>query len=178
MKRVSIRLKLTAWYAAILLASLSLFGVAAFVAMRKGIEKSVDENLEGQADGVEEVMGRVLQEEPARLQDELREHQELREQADFLQVCDQNGRWIYRSRLMTSHEVPVPVKADYSAYNVMSVDLPLRVLVREMKAGADTYRIQVATPMDDFYDATDRFTWMVLLLSPLVLALASRGGTG
>jgi heavy metal sensor kinase len=176
MKRVSIRLKLTAWYVAILLASLSLFGVAAFVAMRKGIEKSVDENLVGQADGVEEVMGHVLQQEPEGLQDELREHQELREQADFLQVCDQNGRWIYRSRLMTHYEVPLPAKASYSAYNVMSVDLPLRVLLREMKAGADTYRIQVAAPMDDFYDAIDRFKWIVLLLSPVVLALASAGG--
>ena len=60
MKRVSIRFKLTAWYIAILLASLSIFGIAAFVAMRKGIEKSVDENLEAQANGIEEVMGRVL----------------------------------------------------------------------------------------------------------------------
>src|SRR5215831_2865752 len=176
MKRLSIRLRLTAWYIAILLASLSLFGIVAFVAMRKGIEKSVDENLGGEADGVAEVMGRVLQEEPARLQDELREHQELREQADFLQVCDQNGRWIYRSRLMTHYDVPVPVKASYSAYNVMSVDLPLRVLVREMSAGGATYRIQVAAPMDDFYDAIDRFKWIVLLLGPVLLVLASAGG--
>lgn len=176
MKRVSIRLRLTAWYIAILLASLTLFGTVAFVAMRKGIEKSVDENLEGQANGVEEVMGRVLQEEPAQLQDELREHQELREQADFLQVCDQNGRWIYRSRLMTHYDLAVPVKASYSAYNVEAGDLPLRVLVREINAGGDRYRIQVAAPMDDFYDAIDRFKWVVLLLSPLVLILASGGG--
>ena len=176
MKRFSIRLRLTAWYIAILLASLSIFGVAAFVAMRKGIEKSVDENLEGQAGGIEEVMGSVLKEEPARLPDELREHQELREQADFLQVCDQNGRWIYRSRLMEHYDVPVPAKASYSAYNVLSADLPLRVLVREMHADGQTYRIQVAAPMDDFYDAIDQFKLMVLLLSPLVLVLASAGG--
>jgi HAMP domain-containing protein len=176
MKRVPIRLKLTAWYVAILLASLSLFGIAAFVAMRKGIEKSVDENLEGQANGVAEVMGRVIQQEPAELQDELREHQELREQADFLQVCDQNGRWIYRSRLITHYGVPMPLKASYSAYNVMSADLPLRALVREINAGGQTYRIQVASPMDDFYDAVDQFKWMILLLSPLVLVLASAGG--
>src|SRR5215469_3838168 len=176
MKPLSIRLKLTAWYVAILLASLSLVGIAGFVAMKKGIEKSVDENLEGQADGVKELMGRVFQEEPAQLQDELREHQELREQADFLQVCDQNGRWIYRSRLMTHYDLPVPSKASYSAYDVMSVDLPLRVLVREISSGGDTYRIQVAAPMDDFYDAIDRFKWIVLLLSPLVLVVAAVGG--
>lgn len=176
MKRISIRLKLTAWYIAVLLASLTLFGIIAFVAMRKGIEKSVDENLEGQASGVQELMGRVFKEEPARLQDELREHQELREQADFLQVRDQNGHWIYRSRLMTHYDVPVPARASYSAYNVMSVDLPLRVLVREMSAGGETYRIQVAAPMDDFYEAIDRFKWMVLLLSPLILVVASAAG--
>ncbi|HEX4920885.1 MAG TPA: hypothetical protein VFV92_09110 [Candidatus Bathyarchaeia archaeon] len=39
MKLLSIRVKLTAWYIAILLASLSVFGVAAFFAMKKGIEK-------------------------------------------------------------------------------------------------------------------------------------------
>lgn len=176
MKRVSIRLRLTAWYVAILLASLTLFGIVAFVAMRKGIEKSVDENLEGQANGVEEVMGRVLQEEPAQLQDELREHQELREQADFLQVCDQNGRWVYRSRLMTHYDVPVPVKASYAAYNLEAGDLPLRVMVREINSGGDRYRIQVAAPMDDFYDAIDRFKWLVLWFSPFILILASGGG--
>jgi two-component system, OmpR family, heavy metal sensor histidine kinase CusS len=176
MKRVSIRLRLTAWYVAILLAGLALFGIAAFVAMRRGIEKSVDENLEGQADGVEEVMSRVLQREPARLPEELREHQELREQADFLQVCDQNGRWIYRSRLMAHYDPPVPSKASYSAYNTTAADLPIRVLVRETSTGGQTYRIQVAAPMDDFYDAMDRFKWMVLLLSPLVLIVASGGG--
>ena len=176
MKRLSIRLKLTAWYVAILLASLSLFAIVAFVAMRKGIEKSVDESLEGQADGVAEVMGRVLQQEPAELPDELSEHQELREQADFLQVCDQNGHWIYRSRLMTHYDIPVPVKATYAAYNVMSAHLPLRVLVREINAGGQTYRIQVAAPMDDFYDAIDQFQLMILLLSPLLLILASAGG--
>src|SRR6516162_460325 len=176
MKRLSIRLKLTAWYIAVLLASLSIFSVAAFFAMKKGIEKSVDENLEGQASGIKELMGRVLNEEPTRLRDELREHAELREQADFSQVCDESGHWIYRSRLMASHDVPVPATASYSAYNLEAKGLPLRVMVREINAGGDRYRIQVATPMDDFYDAIDRFKWVVLLLSPLVLILASGGG--
>jgi heavy metal sensor kinase len=176
MKPLSTRLKLTAWYIAILLASLSIFSVAAFFAMRKGIETSVDENLEGQAAGIEELMGRVLNEEPTRLRDELREHAELREQADFSQVCDEGGHLVYRSRLMASHDVPVPASASYAAYNLVAGGLPLRVMVREMNAGGDRYRIQVAAPMDDFYDAIDRFKWVVLLLSPLVLILASGGG--
>jgi len=176
MKPLSIRLKLTAWYIAILFASLSIFGVAAFFAMKKGIETSVDENLEGEAAGIEELIGRVLNEEPTRLHDELREHAELREQADFSQVCDESGHWIYRSRLMASHDVPVPATADYSACNLEARGLPLRVMVREINAGGDRYRIQVAAPMDDFYDAINRFKWIVLFLSPVVLVLASGGG--
>jgi heavy metal sensor kinase len=58
----------------------------------------------------------------------------------------------------------------------MSADLPLRVLVREISAGGQKYRIQVAAPMDDFYDAIDQFKLMILLLSPLLLILASAGG--
>src|SRR5499425_731560 len=149
MKPLSIRLKLTAWYIAILLASLSIFSVAAFFAMKKGIETSVDENLEGQVSGIEELMGRVLNEEPTRLRDELREHAELREQADFSQVCDEGGHWVYRSRLMASHDVPAPTTANYSAYNLEARGLPLRVMIREINAGGDRYRIQVAAPMDD-----------------------------
>jgi heavy metal sensor kinase len=176
MKRVSIRLKLTAWYIAILLASLSIFGIAAFFAMKKGIETSVDENLEGQAAGIEELMGHVLEDNPAQLQEELRSHAELREQADFSQVCDQDGHWIYRSRLMSSHDVPVPASAGYLAYNLEAKGLPLRVLVREIEAGPDRYRIEVAVPMDDFYGAIDRFQWVLLLLSPVLIIVASAGG--
>jgi heavy metal sensor kinase len=176
MKPLSIRLKLTAWYIAILFASLSVFSVAAFFAMKKGIETSVDENLEGEASSIEELIGRVLNEEPTRLHLELREHAELREQADFSQVCDEGGNWIYRSRLMASHDVPVPATASYSAYNLEAKGLPLRVMVREINAGGDRYRVQVAAPMDDFYDAIDRFKWVVLLLSPFLLLLASGGG--
>ncbi len=77
---------------------------------------------------------------------------------------------------MESHDLPVPAKATYSAYNFEVRGLPLRVLVREMNAGGNTYRIQVAAPMDDFYDAMIRFKWVVLLLSPVLLVLASAGG--
>jgi two-component system, OmpR family, heavy metal sensor histidine kinase CusS len=176
MRPLSIRLKLTAWYIAVLLASLGIFGIAAYFAMKGGIERSVDESLEEQAGGIEELMRGVLRDEPARLADELREHAELRAEGDFSQVCDQGGRWIYRSRLMINYNVPVPDAPDHSAYNFVMRDLPLRVLVRELSANGNTYRIQVAAPMDDFYDALNRFKWVVLLLSPLLLVLASGGG--
>ena len=176
MKPLSIRLKLTAWYVAVLLASLGIFGIAAYFAMKEGIERTVDQNLEEQAGGIEELMRSVLRDEPARLADELREHAELRAEGDFSQVRDPDGRWIYRSRLMTNYKVPVPGTAEHSVYSFMARDLPLRVLVRELNSDGNTYLIQVAAPMDDSYNALNRFKWVVLLLSPLLVVLASGGG--
>ena len=176
MKPLSIRLKLTAWYVAFLLASLSVFSVVAFLAMKKGIDRTVDENLEEQAASIEELMGHVIQEEPSRLADELREHAEIRTEEDFSQVSDQNGNWIYRSRLMSKYDVPVPGARDRAAYDLRTQRLPLRIRMEEMSVGDNRYRIQVAAPMGDFYEALDRFKWVVLLLSPLLVLLASAGG--
>jgi len=176
MRPLSIRLRLTAWYVAFLLASLSILGIVAFLAMKKGIYETVDENLREQAASIEGLMGRAMQEEPSRLSDELREHAEIRTEEDFSQVSDPNGNWVYRSRLMSKYDVPVTGARDRSAYDFRARRLPLRIWTEEMTVGDNRYRIQVAAPMDDFYEALDRFRWVVLLLSPLLVLLASGGG--
>ena len=106
MKPLPIRIRLTAWYFAVLALSLALFGAVAFVSMRKSIETTVDESLRDRADGIQELMEHVLPEGPERLEDELREHSELRAEGDLSQVSDEGGCWIYRSPLMKSYDVP------------------------------------------------------------------------
>jgi heavy metal sensor kinase len=176
MKPLPIRLKLTAWYFAVLVGTLGVFGIVAFLAMQKGIEATVDEGLRDRARGIEELMGRALPAGSERLERELREHSEVRSDEDFSQVCDQQGRWVYRSPRMVSYDVPIPDAASPSIYNLRIRGKPLRVLVSEVKLSADTYRVQVATPMADFYRALNQFKWVVLMLSPILLALASAGG--
>ncbi len=80
MKPLPIRVKLTAWYSAVLGVTFSLFGAVAFFGMRKSIETTVDESLRDRASGIQELMERVLSEGPERLGDELREHSELSEE--------------------------------------------------------------------------------------------------
>lgn len=176
MKPLSIRLKLTAWYFAVLIATIAIFGIAAFLAMQKGIETSVDEGLQDEARAIEKLMDRALPEEPETLADELREHSELRPDGNFAQICEKDGHCIYRSQLMVRYDVPLPESEVPSAYNLEVRGLPLRLLVRGVAVGGSTYHIQVAAPMDDFYDAMTRFKWVVLLLSPVLLVLASAGG--
>ena len=80
MKPLPIRVKLTAWYSAVLGVTFALFGAVAFFGMQKSIETTVDESLRDRASGIQELMERVLSEGPERLGDELREHSELSEE--------------------------------------------------------------------------------------------------
>jgi hypothetical protein len=142
MKPLPIRLKLTAWYFAVLVGTLGVFGIVAFLAMQKGIEATVDEGLRDKARAIEELMGRALPEGAERLERELREHSEVRSEGDFSQVCDQQGHWAYRSPRMVRYDVPIPDAASPSIYNLRIRGLPLRVLVSEVQLSADTYRVR------------------------------------
>jgi heavy metal sensor kinase len=176
MKPLPIRLKLTAWYSAVLLVTFILFGFVAFFGMRRGIEISVDEGLRDQLRGISELMRNVFPEGRQRLQDELREHSELRAGEDFSQVSDESGHWLFRSRLMGRFDIPREGTQGLSYYNRQAKGLPLRVLASEVKVGGQRYLVQVAAPMDDFDDALNRFKWVLLFFSPLLLVLASAGG--
>ncbi|PYV07424.1 MAG: two-component sensor histidine kinase, partial [Acidobacteria bacterium] len=117
MKPLPIRVKLTAWYSAVLGVTFALFGAVAFFGMQKSIETTVDESLRDRASGIQELMERVLSEGPERLGDELREHSELSEEGGLSQVCDAEGHWIYRSRLMRRYDVPAKDAARSVIYN-------------------------------------------------------------
>ncbi|MBZ5565219.1 MAG: HAMP domain-containing protein [Acidobacteriia bacterium] len=171
-----IRVKLTAWYFAVLAVTFVLFGAVAFFAMQKSIESTVDESLRDRAEGIRELMERVLPKDPERLADVLREHAELQEEGDLSQVADPDGHWIYRSRLMRRYDVPTKEAAGPVTYNLQIQKLPLRILATQARLSGGSYYIQVAAPMDDFQDALNHFKWVLLLISPLLLLLASAGG--
>jgi heavy metal sensor kinase len=176
MKPVPLRVKLTAWYSAVFLAAFALFGAVAYYAMRASINTTVDEALHDQISGVEKLMGRILPEGTERLEDELRENFEVRRGADFSQIADEQGRWIYRSPLMKRYGVSLP-KTARSRITALEVSgLPLRALTTSIQVDGKTFRVQIAAPMDDFEEALESFRWVLLLSSPLLLVLASLGG--
>ena len=176
MKPLSIRFKLTAWYFAVLIVTFVLFGIVAFFAMQQGIETTVDEGLRDQVSGIQELMRNVQPEGPERLEEELREHSEVRAEGDFSQISDGEGHWLFRSQLMRRFDIPLHDAGKPSYYNMEIKSLPLRILASEVHLGGQTYVVQVAAPMDDFYDALDHFKWVLLLFSPFLLVLASAGG--
>jgi heavy metal sensor kinase len=176
LRPLPIRIKLTAWYIAVLTVTFCAFGAIAFFAMRKSIEATVDEDLRGRAKGIQELMERALPKGQERLADVLREHSEIRQEVDLSQVSDAGGHWIYRTPRIKRYDIPVSTKASAPISIFEAEDMHFRVLTTEASLGGQIYRVQVAALMDDFYDALEHFQWVVLLSSPLLLLFASAGG--
>jgi heavy metal sensor kinase len=177
MMTLPIRLRLTAWYFGVLAIVLSAFGVSAYVEMRHSIRRTVDEELQIRAEGVHQLiekdfhLGRLND-----LPEGLREHTELRAGGALLQVSDEQGNWLYRSTVMSDYGVPRPKTIPKKATEFRGNDVPLRIWTVKVDVGADSYIIQSAFEMDDFYEALDRFALLLFISIPTLLLCAAVGG--
>ena len=172
-----IRLRLTAWYFAVLAVVLSAFGVSAYVEMRHSIRKTVDEELQIRAEGVHQLIERTIQRgAKGDLPEGLREHTELRAGGALLQVSDAQGNWLYRSKVMSDYDVPRSSPASPKIIEYRGNDVPLRIWNREVNVGGEPYFIQSAFEMDDFYEALYHFELLLYIAIPSLLICAAVGG--
>jgi heavy metal sensor kinase len=177
MMTLPIRLRLTAWYFAVLAVVLSAFGVSAYLEMRHSIHKTVDEELQARAEGVHQLIERTI----ARgaeddLQEGLREHTELRQGGALLQVSDEKGNWLYRSPIMDDYGVPRPATLRKRPVDYLGKDIPLRIWSEKVSVGGQSYLIQSAFEMDDFYEALHDFALLLFISIPSLLVCAAAGG--
>ncbi len=177
MKRLPLRIRLTVWYSVILALTLCVFGLIAVLAMRKSIETTVDETLRDQVAGVSRLMEEVLPEGGERLDAELGEHVDLAiGSTDLVQISDENGNWVYRSPAMAHYNVPAQTQEARKYATLIVQGMPLRLLNTTIQIHGHSYRLQAGERMDDFYEATARFEWVLFVTTPLLLIFAAAGG--
>jgi hypothetical protein len=167
----SIRVRLTAWYLAMLAVGLALFGVGSWFAMRASAFHTIDEELEDRIRGVEKFMQvQIASLSPREIRDEFREHSVLGPGGDLFQVCNEKGEWLYRSAVLENSQIPIrrpdqlgsaPVYEDLAVQNT-----PVRFATRRVVVNDQPYTIQVAAPLNEFYQALHRFRVMLWLSLP------------
>ncbi|MFZ5898164.1 MAG: sensor histidine kinase, partial [Bacillota bacterium] len=177
----SIRFRLTAWYAAVLLVGFSLFAVSVWLALNHSLYETIDESLEDRVAGVrrfmEDQIGALSIDE---IRMEFREHSVLGPGGDLFQVCDAQGNWLYRSAPLADGELSIPLpdtlpgKGIYEDRLVLKTSL--RFLSRPVEVRGQRYTVQVAAPMGELLEATKRFQLALLVLMPGVLLVACAGG--
>ena len=170
---LSIRARLTAWYAALFAASLILFTVAAIVLMRQSIYITVDEDL---ADEMNAVQKLIESTNPSTLPKQVREHAELQAGSSLLQVSDENGNFLYRSPRLQELGVPAQLKRSRKFDIVWFGRTPLRMYSAVLNEQGRRFTIQVAEDMDDYFVATDRYEILLFIGIPVLLLVATGGG--
>jgi len=177
----SIRVRLTTWYAGVMLAGLTLFAVSVWFVLNRSLYETIDESLEDRVSGVR----RFVQDHTEafsldEIREEFREHSVLGPGGDLFQVCDAQGNWLYRSAPLADSEVVIrvprvlPGRGIYETRRVQKT--VLRFLSRPIEVRGQQYTVQVAAPIRELLEATDRFHLTLLLLVPGVLLIASAGG--
>src|SRR5262245_18943329 len=177
----SIRVRLTAWYLAMLAVGLALFGVGSWFAIRASAFHTIDEELQDRIRGVEKFMQlQIAALSPVEIRDEFREHSVLGPGGDLFQVCNQAGEWLYRSPVIEKSEIPIRRPAQLGVTplfdNLVVQRTPVRFATQRVVVNNEPYAIQVAAPLREIYEALERFRLILWLSVPLLLAAAGAGG--
>jgi heavy metal sensor kinase len=157
----TIRLKLTIWYSAILLAGILLIGVSLWVAVRHQLLSDIDDQLEQKVGGVRAVLedegGRGS---PEQLREELTEYAHATPGGVLIRVRDQSGQEL----------LPGPPLAEQRAPH------RLRLQTERLSIHGQTFEIQVGTDLEAIDRMLTLFRSLLLVAIPFVVSVAFGGG--
>ncbi|HKE21590.1 MAG TPA: ATP-binding protein [Bryobacteraceae bacterium] len=174
MNRRSIRFRLTAWYAAIMAATLAAVGIGVWLAIRDSINDTVDKELRSRLAGMREFLQQETTGDDTPL-DELIEHSALAPVGTRFRIADGEGRWLYQPPSTAAWGTaipPGPLPPRGRTQTVIEKGKPIRILTATLSPGV----VQIGAPIDEFAEMLEAFTWTALLASPVLLLLASAGG--
>jgi len=181
MNRRSIRVRLAAWQALVLMATFAIAGGGVWLAMRDSIHESVDEDLRARLSLLERELTKAMDAAGA-------EHVERRIDLVNLQATgpgtrfriSDGTRWIYQSPGAEKWgDEPIAsssLQRRGRARTLVVGGRPVRVLAATASVADAIWVIQIGLPIGEFYEALAGVAWTVVLASPLVLLVASVGG--
>src|SRR5580700_11630717 len=125
MRRLSIGVRLTSWYLVIFAAAELGFGIGMWLVLRQSLYSIADDALTAQVDDVTRFLeaqkpkNRTL----AGLQEEVSEAYVLEHSGDFLQLCDEDGNWIFRASPLERNQFAPVAPAAVKSRSFQNVQL-------------------------------------------------------
>ncbi|MGB7721691.1 MAG: ATP-binding protein [Bryobacteraceae bacterium] len=176
MTRVSIRLRLTAWYSAVLLLGLALFGLGMWLALERRLMAGVDTRLAQRVQGLRSALGAENDiKDRSQLKQELSEFAGEIPDGSFIQLRDASGAFILP--LPNQAVFPRDSAAGRSARRTVNLaGRPFRVFTARLACAGQTYDALVADSLDDTFAVMRDFRRLLFLIIPVVLGVACLGG--
>lgn len=181
MKALPIRLRLTLWYFAIFATAACLLSAASWWMLRRSVDSTEYHDLQERAEDVQLLLAH---EDPSRSIEDLRKDFEgiysIKDDGKWLQVMDQDGNWIFRSKRMSMENPPFPAPALLPAQGTISEFHQgtrfVRVLAYPITVRGKQYSVQTGLALNKSMVLLQNFGADLLLLTPMVILLAALGG--
>jgi heavy metal sensor kinase len=181
MRSLPIRVRLTLWYFAMFATAAVLLSAASLWMLERSVDQSEYQEMQERAEDVQLLLSHA---DPAlnlqQLSGELSAIYELKDDGKYLQVRDDRGNWLFRSKRMVTEnpDLPAPAllpKAGQVA-NFHQGTRYVRVLAYPITARGMQYSVQTGIALNKSMVLVSNFRNSLLLLTPVVILLAAAGG--
>lgn len=176
MRSLSIRLRLTLCYSAVLLLGLVLFGGGMWLALQQRLMAGVDDRLARQAEGLRLALeAEDLDTNPASFQEEIAEYVKGMPAGAAIQFRDHTGRLIVEP---ADQGTPLPLRAtSESHYFTLERNGRLfRTLATRLERSGQSSELIMAIPLDEVRAVLRDFRALLFMMVPGVVAAACLGG--
>jgi heavy metal sensor kinase len=176
MTRISIRLRLTVWYSAVLLLGLALFGFGMWFALEQRLMAGVDTRLAQRVQGLRsalEAEGEI--QDRGQLQQELSEFSSEIPDGGIIQLRDRSGAFV----VPFPNQTVFPQESAAAGTAGRTVNLgnrPFRIVTARVVCAGREYDALVANSLDDALAVMQDFRRLLVLMIPAVLGVACLGG--
>jgi len=180
MKKLSIGVRLMAWYIAIFALGEILFGASMWFILRNNLYDLVDDQLESQMEDVKTFLqSQSVGASTGQLREELSGTYTIAHTGDFLQITTETGDIIFRSNFLQTHpSLLLPFnRIDSLAIQSRSVDgKHFRFAFEKLNLEGRIYTVTMGATADDAVETLELFRSSLLMFAPLLLIVAAGVG--
>ncbi len=181
MKSLPIRLRLTCWYFAMFASAATLLCLTSLWMLQRSVDETEYHEMQERVDDVRVVLGHEgADRDLHQLSSDLAAIYDLKDDGKYLQVRDEAGNWVFRSKRMIEENLDLPSPAalpqagsigDFhqGAHHVRTLAFPI-------VARGERYSVQTGISLDKSMALLANFRTNLMLLTPIMILLAAVGG--
>ena len=181
MKSLPIRTRLSLWYFAMFATAACMLSTASWWMLRRSVDSTEYHDLQERAEDVQLLLAH---EDPTRSIEDLRQEftsiYSIKDDGKWLQVMDQDGNWIYRSKRMIDENPELPQADRLPPRGVLAEfhqgTRYVRVLAYPITVRDKRYSVQTGIALNKSTALLKNFGADLILITPGVFLLAALGG--
>ncbi len=181
MRPLPIRIRLTLWYFAMFASAATLLCMASLWMLRRSVDATEYHDLQERAEDVQEVLNHESTDNTLQqISDDFAAIYNFKDDGKYLQVRDEQGNWIYRSKRMIAENPSLPAPGQLQKDGIISEfhqgTRYVRVLAYPIEVRGKHYSVQTGIALNKSMVLLANFRTNLLLLTPIVILLAAVGG--